>query len=126
MKLPIFDPTAIAPRSAAFDVLALSPMVMAMRAPQMMFEQVWPWYGSRKHEGEKAIYEKAAAVFESYGAVQAEIAQAYITMWFAAVGGKTPDAATIARAWQDICDASMQPSARRVRENYRRLLGKAA
>lgn len=117
----IFDPTDYMPQSSGMDVLALSPLVMAMRMPQMMFEVTWPWYGARKHEGEKAVFEKAAAIFESYGAVQAEMMQAYMFASIGAWGGQTPDPKAFAQAWQDIIDAGLQPSAKRVRANFKRL-----
>lgn len=121
-----FDPTDYLPKSHGMDVLALSPMVMAMRAPQMMFEMTWPFYGTRKHEGEKAVFEKAAAIFESYGAVQAEMMQAYLMMSIGAWGGQVPEPKAFAQAWQDITDAGLKPSATRVRANFRRLARAAA
>lgn len=121
MSKPFFDPTDYLPKSHGMDVLALSPMVMAMRAPQMMFEMAWPFYGSRKDEGERAVFEKAAAIFESFGAVQAEMMQAYLMMSIGAWGGQVPDPKAFAQAWQDILDAGLKPSATRVRANFRRL-----
>lgn len=110
---------------ASADMMALAPMVAWSRMPQLVFEQVWPsMAGSRKPEGERAVFEKMAAVMEGYGAMNAEIAHASFRLWMHALGGERMDTAAAARAWQDIVDASMQPSARRVRANYKRLVGK--
>lgn len=121
-----FDPTEYLPKSHGMDVLALSPIVMAMRIPQMMLEAAWPFHGDHKHEGEKAVFEKAAAIFESYGAVQAEMTQAYMMMSIGALGGQLPDPKAFAQAWQDITDAGLKPSATRVRANFNRLTKEAA
>ncbi|MEM0899021.1 MAG: hypothetical protein AAGI92_03620 [Pseudomonadota bacterium] len=124
--LPQFTPPL--PKGGASptaEMMAMAPVVMWARTPQMMFEQVWPsWYGIRKDEGERALFEKIAAVAEGYGAMQAEIMHSWMRLFLASMSGETPNAKEMARAYQDICDASVQPSARRVRENYKRLVAK--
>lgn len=108
----------------ASDVLTLSPMVIAMRLPMVWWELATPQFATRRAdaEGHRAVFEKAAAVVESYGATQAQIAQATARFWIGAIAGEKPDAALVSRSVNDIVDASFEPHARRVRANYRRLL----
>jgi len=106
------------------EIAFLSPFVIASRMPKLALEMASPWYGLRKHESEKAVVEKAAAVMEGYAAAQAEFANAVFSSWVTAVSGTRPDVDAFARAWQDILDAGLQPSTRRVRSNYKRLVSK--
>lgn len=105
------------------DMLMLAPMVMAMRWPTLWWEFATPMLSPhrRQHEGRRAVVEKAAAVAESYGATHAQIAHSMTCMWIGAMAGETPDATLISRSFNDIADATMEPHARRVRANYRRL-----
>jgi hypothetical protein len=105
------------------EVLMLSPMVMAMRLPQVWWEMSTPFFSRHRDrpEGHRAVFEKAAAVVESYGAAQAEIARSAAHFWIAAFAGQAPDPARMSRSLSDLADASIEPHARRVRANYRRL-----
>ena len=96
---------------------------MALRWPTLWWELATPLLSPRRtrNEGRRAVFEKAAAVAESYGATQAEIAHSMTRMWIGALAGETPDARLISRSFNDIADATMEPHARRVRANYRRL-----
>lgn len=110
------------PASSDTTDLMFAPMVAAMRAPVMAWEMIGPNLSGRRKESEKAVFEKAAAIFETYGAVQTEIAHAWVKLWLASANGIQPDAASITKAMHDLMDASTAPSARRVKANYRRLL----
>ena len=105
------------------DVLVLAPMVVAMRLPVVWWEMATPFFSAhrREQEGHRAVFEKAAAIAESYGATQAEIAQATVRLWIGVMAGEVPDATLVSRSFNDIVDASVEPHARRVRANYRRL-----
>ncbi|MEM1376424.1 MAG: hypothetical protein AAGG69_03450 [Pseudomonadota bacterium] len=105
------------------DMMMLAPFVISLRMPMVMWEMATPYFSRyrAKGEGSTAVVEKSAAVFESYGAMQAEIMQSWARMWFGAMSGDVPDAKTISHAFQDIVDAGIEPAAKRVRANYRRL-----
>lgn len=105
------------------ELLMLSPMVMAMRLPMVWWELSTPHFSARRErpEGHRAVFEKAAAVVESYGAAQAEIARSAALFWIDAFSGAMPDPARLSRSLTDLADASIEPHARRVRANYRRL-----
>lgn len=113
--------TAARKRLSKSHSLSLAPMVVGMRLPILVMEAMSPFPGHRKPEGERMIMEKSAAVIETFGAVQAEMMQAWTGMWFAMLAGEKPDAVKFSRALEDITEASMAPSARRVKANYRRL-----
>ncbi len=108
---------------AATDMAMLAPMVIAMRMPALMWEMATPHFASRRkgEEGHRAVAEKAAAVVEGYAAAQAEMLNAWTSLWLETAKGDVPDPARIARKVQDITDASLEPAAKRVRANYRRL-----
>ncbi|MCR9121845.1 MAG: hypothetical protein NXH91_06195 [Phyllobacteriaceae bacterium] len=105
------------------ELFILSPMVMAMRLPQVWWEMSTPFWSRHRArpEGQRAVFEKAAAVVESYGATQAEIARSAALFWIDAFSGAMPDPVRLSRSLTDLADASMEPHARRVRANYRRL-----
>lgn len=105
------------------DLMWLAPMVIALRMPVLWWEIATPFFASRRRrpEGHRAVFEKAAAVAESFGVVQAEIAHATARLWIGALAGEAMDAARMSRSFNDIVDASFEPHARRVRANYRRL-----
>lgn len=105
------------------DWLLQAPFVVAMRMPALWWELATPYWAPRRkgEEAHRAIIEKAAAVVESHGAAQAQFAGASVALWLEAVSGRQPDPQALARAMQDIADASVEPHARRVRANYRRL-----
>ena len=108
---------------AATDMAMLAPMVIAMRVPSLWWEMTTPHFAPKRkgEEGHRAVIEKAAAVMEGYGAAHAEMMQAWASLWIETVSGDLPDARRIARKVQDIADASIEPAAKRVRANYRRL-----
>ncbi|MBO6551380.1 MAG: hypothetical protein JJ926_10195 [Roseitalea sp.] len=105
------------------ELLMLSPMVMAMRLPMVLWELSTPQFSARRGrpEGHRAVFEKAAAVVESYGAAQAEMARSAALFWIDAFSGAMPDPDRLSRSLTDLADASIEPHARRVRANYRRL-----
>ena len=108
---------------ACADWLVLAPFVVAMRMPALWWELATPYWAPRRkgEEGHRAVIEKAAAVVESHGATQAQIAGTAVALWLETVSGRRPDPRAYARALQDIADAGVEPHARRVRANYRRL-----
>jgi hypothetical protein len=105
------------------ELIMLSPMVMAMRLPQVWWELSTPFLARHRDrpEGHRAVFEKAAAVVESYGAAQAEIARSAALLWIDAFSGALPDPVRLSRSLTDLADASIEPHSRRVRANYRRL-----
>lgn len=112
------------PSKAGTDLMFLSPMVMMMRLPMLYTDALSPWTSTSRDEGHRAVAEKAAAVLEGIGSAQAEMMQAWTRIWFDAMRGEAIDTKSMARSFQDITDASLEPSARRVRANYKRLSGK--
>lgn len=117
----IFYPRFPAAGSDTTDLM-LAPLVAAMRMPVMTWEMLAPGTSGRRKESERAVFEKAAALFETYGTVQTEMTHAVVKLWIASASGTRPDVETMTKAWNDLMNAGTGPSARRVRENYRRLL----
>ncbi|MEL6201016.1 MAG: hypothetical protein AAFR39_01520 [Pseudomonadota bacterium] len=105
------------------DVLMLAPFVVSLRMPFMMWELATPYFDRHRDspEGRRAVIEKTAAIMESYGSINAELMQSWTRIWLGAMAGDVPDARIISRAFQDVVDAGMEPAAKRVRANYRRL-----
>ena len=106
------------------ELMMLSPMVVAMRLPLVWWELATPHFHRHRArpEGHRAVFEKAAALVESYGVAQSEIARSAARFWIAALSGEAPDPVRVSRSLTDLADASIEPHARRVRANYRRLL----
>ncbi|MEL6921938.1 MAG: hypothetical protein AAFO77_13130 [Pseudomonadota bacterium] len=105
------------------DMMVLAPLVVALRMPLLIWEMATPHFARYRANGEgnTAVIEKSAVVFESYGAMQAEIMQSWSRIWLGVMAGDVPSASVISHAVQDIVDAGMEPAAKRVRANYRRL-----
>ncbi|MEL6436232.1 MAG: hypothetical protein AAFP99_05490 [Pseudomonadota bacterium] len=105
------------------DMMMLAPFVVSMRMPALMWEAMTPQWSSKRKapEAQKVLVEKAAAVMESYGAMNAEIMQLWSRIWLHSISGDVPNPQVISHAVQDIVDAGIEPAARRVRANYRRL-----
>ncbi|WP_018688332.1 hypothetical protein [Ahrensia kielensis] len=111
-------------RSSGMDVMVLAPWVIAMRMPALAYEVATPWLakdGKRGGEGELALTEKTDALMESYNAAQAEMISAWSALVIGAMRGEVPNAQGISKSLQDISDASIEPMAKRVRANYKRL-----
>lgn len=111
-------------RSSSMDVIMLAPWVIAMRMPALAYEMSTPWLaknGKRGGEGELAITEKTAAMMESYTAAQAEMISSWGKFVANAMRGEVPDANGISKSLREISDASIEPMAKRVRDNYKRL-----
>ena len=105
------------------DLIALTPFVVSLRMPFLMWELATPQFTRYRGsaEGRRAVIEKSAAIIEGYGSMNAEIMQSWTRIWLGAMVGDLPDAQIISRAYQDIVDAGIEPAAKRVRANYRRL-----
>lgn len=105
------------------DVVMLTPFVVSLRMPFVMWELATPYFARHRYsaEGNRAIVEKTAAIMESYGSVHAELLQSWARIWLGAMAGEVPNAKIISRAMQDVVDAGVEPAAKRVRANYRRL-----
>lgn len=107
----------------AADLIFLAPAVIALRWPVLWWEMATPFFASRRDgaEASRVVIEKTAAIAESYGVAQAQMALATTRLWIGAMAGERPDAAVLSRSFSDIFDVSAEPHARRVRANYRRL-----
>lgn len=105
------------------DVMFLAPHVMAMRMPALFWEMATPHFSHKRDRSESmtAVIEKSAAILEGYGHAHAELLQTWASIWIGGINGQVPDAGKMARAAQKVIDAGMEPTARRVRANYRRL-----
>ena len=105
------------------DVVMLAPFVVSLRMPLVMWELATPYFARHRDtaEGRRAVVEKSAAIMESYGSAHAELMQSWTRIWLGALSGEVPNPRIISRAVQDVVDAGVEPAAKRVRANYRRL-----
>ena len=107
----------------AAHMMLLSPFVVSLRMPFLLWECATPHFHRYRKDAEKdqAVIEKSAAIIEGYGSMNAEILRAYSHFWLGSMIGDLPDAKIMTQAMQDIVDAGMAPVAKRVRANYHRL-----
>lgn len=105
------------------DLIVMAPMVIALRWPMLWWEMATPYFASRREgaEASRAVVEKTAAIAESYGVAQAQMALAASRFWIGVLAGERADPASVSRSVNDVLDAAFEPHARRVRANYRRL-----
>jgi hypothetical protein len=98
--------------------LAWAPFVVASRMPILMFEAMNPDPRQRS-ETTRMVTEKVAAAQEGMMAAQFALVSASINAGVAMLTGRMPD--TPRQTASKVMAASLQPSARRVKANMRRL-----
>jgi hypothetical protein len=97
--------------------LMLAPLVVAQRTPLLWLEMFGLGGGSR--ETERMVHEKLAAVAEGSVAVQIEMQRIWWQSSLALWQGVRPP--TMMQSGKRLADAALQPAARRVKSNVKRL-----
>lgn len=111
-------------RSSGMDIAMLAPWVIAMRMPALAYEIATPWLSAnsrRSGEGALALTEKTDAFVEGFHATQAELISAWGSLAAATMRGELLTVHAASKSFQKISDAGIEPMAKRVRANYKRL-----
>jgi hypothetical protein len=103
------------------DSFLLSPLVIAHRLPQLMFEAFHPNPFARE-ESFRAVAEKVEAIGEGLIAAQVEAMNAPFRVGLAFLNGRSMALAALG-APRQVARAAVEPMERRVRANARRLAG---
>ena len=116
----------ISPRSKTAAVqgaalMAQAPAVVMMRLPILFLEFAGWTPGRRQVESERAVAEKMAAGFETIGKVHAEVMGVWGKAWIDALSGTFVTQAGMAAHVETVTNTSLEPYARRVNRNVKRL-----
>ncbi len=102
--------------------LHLAPVVVAQRMPLLWLE-LCGFSSSGRRESERMVTEKVEAVSEGIVAANWEILSTFVNVGAAMMTGGSP-AAAVLRGYQRVADAAVEPAAKHVQGNIRRLSNK--